>query len=57
MGQTAAVSAFLWITVVSLAAWCWLLLGQGFFWRTDVRLPGRRGTGRVAVGLCGRTGP
>ncbi|GGZ11113.1 glycosyl transferase family 2 [Streptomyces olivaceoviridis] len=42
MGQTAAVSAFLWITVVSLAAWCWLLLGQGFFWRTDVRLPGRR---------------
>ncbi|MBL1082735.1 glycosyltransferase [Streptomyces actinomycinicus] len=35
-------SAFLWITVVSLAAWCWLLLGQGFFWRTDVRLPRRR---------------
>ncbi|MFF9091243.1 glycosyltransferase [Streptomyces sp. NPDC014991] len=42
MGQTAAVSTFLWITVVSLAAWCWLLLGQGFFWRTDVRLPRRR---------------
>ncbi|MFF1280521.1 glycosyltransferase [Streptomyces sp. NPDC058299] len=42
MGQTAAVSAFLWITVGSLAAWCWLLLGQGFFWRTDVRLPRRR---------------
>ncbi|TWV31258.1 glycosyltransferase [Streptomyces misionensis] len=42
MGQTAAVSAFLWITVVSLAAWCWLLLCQGFFWRTDVRLPARR---------------
>ncbi|MEV5874585.1 glycosyltransferase [Streptomyces sp. NPDC052101] len=35
-------SALLWITVVSLAAWCWLLLGQGFFWRTDVRLPPRR---------------
>ncbi|MEV6805169.1 glycosyltransferase [Streptomyces sp. NPDC051132] len=35
-------SAFLWITVVSLAAWTWLLLGQGFFWRTDVRLPPRR---------------
>nr|WP_053711659.1 glycosyltransferase [Streptomyces sp. NRRL B-3648] len=35
-------SAFLWITVVSLAAWSWLLLGQGFFWRTDVRLPRRR---------------
>ncbi|MEV7499292.1 glycosyltransferase [Streptomyces sp. NPDC093018] len=42
MGQTAPVSAFLWITVVSLAAWCWLLLCQGFFWRTDVRLPRRR---------------
>ncbi|GGU99259.1 glycosyl transferase family 2 [Streptomyces filipinensis] len=35
-------SALLWITVVSLAAWCWLLLFQGFFWRTDVRLPSRR---------------
>ncbi|CAL9321886.1 hypothetical protein SUDANB182_06366 [Streptomyces sp. SudanB182_2057] len=34
--------AYLWITVVSLAAWAWLLLGQGFFWRTDVRLPPRR---------------
>ncbi|MFD8389651.1 glycosyltransferase [Streptomyces sp. NPDC059680] len=32
----------MWITVVSLAAWCWLLLCQGFFWRTDVRLPPRR---------------
>ncbi|KOV91777.1 glycosyl transferase family 2 [Streptomyces sp. NRRL B-3648] len=32
----------MWITVVSLAAWSWLLLGQGFFWRTDVRLPRRR---------------
>ncbi|MFF7729089.1 glycosyltransferase [Streptomyces sp. NPDC008001] len=30
-----------WITVGSLAAWLWLLLGQGFFWRTDVRLPER----------------
>ncbi|MEU3856429.1 glycosyltransferase [Streptomyces sp. NPDC028722] len=35
-------SAFLWIAVGSLAAWCWLLLGQGFFWCTDVRLPRRR---------------
>lgn len=42
VGQTAAVNAYLWITVVSLAAWAWLLLGQGFFWRTDVRLPPRR---------------
>ncbi|MFI2204964.1 glycosyltransferase [Streptomyces sp. NPDC020192] len=32
----------MWITVVSLAVWCWLLLCQGFFWRTDVRLPPRR---------------
>ncbi|WP_434096470.1 glycosyltransferase [Streptomyces mobaraensis] len=31
-----------WISVGSLAAWLWLLLGQGFFWRTDVRLPDRR---------------
>ncbi|OIJ93856.1 glycosyl transferase family 2 [Streptomyces sp. MUSC 14] len=35
-------SALMWITAVSLAAWCWLLLCQGFFWRTDVRLPPRR---------------
>ncbi|MGW3355247.1 glycosyltransferase [Streptomyces bungoensis] len=32
-------SALVWTAVVSLAAWCWLLLCQGFFWRTDVRLP------------------
>jgi len=30
-----------WIAAVSLAAWLWLLLCQGFFWRTDVRLPRR----------------
>ncbi|MGW2705532.1 glycosyltransferase [Streptomyces sp. NPDC001340] len=42
VGQTAPVSAIVWTTVVSLAAWCWLLLCQGFFWRTDVRLPPRR---------------
>ncbi|MFE6360740.1 glycosyltransferase [Streptomyces sp. NPDC057806] len=35
-------SAFVWIAVASLAAWLWLLLCQGFFWRTDVRLPDRR---------------
>ncbi|CAM5318184.1 glycosyl transferase family 2 [Streptomyces abikoensis] len=28
--------------MVSLAAWLWLLLGQGLFWRTDMRLPERR---------------
>jgi hopene-associated glycosyltransferase HpnB len=31
-----------WIAVVSLVSWLWLLLCQGFFWRTDVRLPPRR---------------
>lgn len=41
MGQTARVSAVVWIAAVSLAAWLWLLLCQGFFWRTDVRLPPR----------------
>ncbi|CCK32298.1 glycosyl transferase [Streptomyces davaonensis JCM 4913] len=35
-------STFAWIAVGSLAAWLWLLLCQGFFWRTDVRLPARR---------------
>ncbi|MCX5314947.1 glycosyltransferase [Streptomyces sp. NBC_00154] len=34
-------SAVAWIAVGSLAAWMWLLLGQGFFWRTDQRLPPR----------------
>ncbi|MGC0408023.1 hopene-associated glycosyltransferase HpnB [Streptomyces sp. SAI-195] len=39
-------SADVWtvVTVVaalSLAAWLWLLLVRGFFWRTDVRLPAR----------------
>ncbi|MEU9308556.1 glycosyltransferase [Streptomyces sp. NPDC048256] len=41
MGQTARVSAIVWIAAVTLAAWVWLLLCQGFFWRTDVRLPAR----------------
>ncbi|MFZ4246469.1 glycosyltransferase [Streptomyces griseoincarnatus] len=39
MGQTADVSAVVWSAAVSLAAWLWLLLFQGWFWRTDVRLP------------------
>ncbi|MBT2528294.1 glycosyltransferase [Streptomyces sp. ISL-99] len=34
-------SAVAWIAVGSLAAWGWLLLGHGFFWRTDQRLPRR----------------
>ncbi|MCC4322304.1 glycosyltransferase [Streptomyces malaysiensis] len=37
-------SVLMWIAAGSLAAWLWLLLGQGFFWRTDVRLP-RTGPG------------
>ncbi|GAA4791273.1 glycosyltransferase [Streptomyces ziwulingensis] len=45
MGQTAEVIAVAWTAVVSLAAWLWLLLCQGFFWRTDVRLPPRREPG------------
>ncbi|MFE6281143.1 glycosyltransferase [Streptomyces sp. NPDC057877] len=32
----------MWTAAGSLAAWLWLLLGQGFFWRTDVRLPPAR---------------
>ncbi|MFE9774366.1 glycosyltransferase [Streptomyces sp. NPDC005931] len=46
MGQTAPVSALVWTAAGSLAAWLWLLLGQGFFWRTDVRLPADRGPDR-----------
>jgi hopene-associated glycosyltransferase HpnB len=37
--QTAAMSALTWIAAGSLTAWLWLLLGQGRFWRTDIRLP------------------
>ncbi|MGW4856571.1 glycosyltransferase [Streptomyces sp. NPDC004288] len=46
-------STLAWFSVVSLAVWLWLLLGQGFFWRTDQRLPPVRrtpgGWPRVAV--------
>ncbi|MDI3389021.1 glycosyltransferase [Streptomyces sp. B-S-A8] len=35
-------SAVACTALVSLAAWLWLLLGQGLFWRTDLRLPPRR---------------
>ncbi|MFF8973346.1 glycosyltransferase [Streptomyces sp. NPDC014995] len=45
MGQTPRVSAIAWTAAVSLSAWLWLLLCQGFFWRTDVRLPPRREPG------------
>ncbi|MFD0373238.1 glycosyltransferase [Streptomyces sp. NPDC127114] len=32
-------STLAWIAIAALAVWGWLLLGQGFFWRTDQRLP------------------
>ncbi|WP_370410106.1 glycosyltransferase [Streptomyces fradiae] len=32
-------SPLAWIAIAALAVWAWLLLGQGFFWRTDQRLP------------------
>ncbi|MEU3338175.1 glycosyltransferase [Streptomyces sp. NPDC002144] len=38
-------SAIAWTAAVSLAAWLWLLLCQGYFWRTDVRLPRREDPG------------
>ncbi|MDQ0785543.1 hopene-associated glycosyltransferase HpnB [Streptomyces sp. B3I8] len=41
-GRLRRMSAVVWIALGSLLAWLWLLLGQGFFWRTDVRLPLRR---------------
>ncbi|QDQ15386.1 glycosyltransferase [Streptomyces spectabilis] len=45
-------SAVAWISAASLAAWLWLLVGQGFFWRTDLRLPPRREPERwPAVGV------
>src|SRR5690606_7222614 len=42
VGHTAHVSVVAWTAAGSLAAWLWLLLCQGFFWRTDVRLPPAR---------------
>lgn len=41
-GRLRRMSAVAWIAAASLAAWLWLLVGQGFFWRTDLRLPPRR---------------
>ncbi|WP_035845311.1 glycosyltransferase [Kitasatospora azatica] len=32
----------LWVTGLSLLCWLWLAVGQGFFWRTDLRLPPNR---------------
>ncbi|MEZ3180891.1 glycosyltransferase [Streptomyces pimonensis] len=41
-GRLRRVSAVVWSAAGSLAAWGWLLFCQGFFWRTDVRLPPSR---------------
>ncbi|MFG2824714.1 glycosyltransferase [Kitasatospora sp. NPDC048365] len=35
-------TVLLWVSVLSLVVWLWLAFGQGFFWRTDQRLPERR---------------
>ncbi|MFJ7136471.1 glycosyltransferase [Streptomyces fungicidicus] len=45
-GRLRHVSAIEWSAAGSLAAWLWLLLCQGFFWRTDVRLPPSRDPAR-----------
>ncbi|MFI2424488.1 glycosyltransferase [Streptomyces sp. NPDC018955] len=44
-GRLRQVSAVVWSAAGSLAAWSWLLFCQGFFWRTDVRLPPSRDPG------------
>ncbi|MER5307628.1 glycosyltransferase [Streptomyces sp. NPDC002773] len=36
-------STLAWFALGSSAVWAWLLLGQGFFWRTDQRLPSTPG--------------
>lgn len=38
-GRLRQMSTLAWFAIASLAIWLWLLLGQGFFWRTDQRLP------------------
>ncbi|MFI6416076.1 glycosyltransferase [Streptomyces sp. NPDC050842] len=43
-------STLAWFAIASLAAWFWLLLGQGFFWRTDQRLPPVETGRNVAAG-------
>lgn len=35
-------TALAWVAAGSLLAWLWLTFGQGWFWRTDQRLPPRR---------------
>ncbi|AXK37833.1 glycosyltransferase [Streptomyces armeniacus] len=47
------------MAVAALGTWAWLLLCQGFFWRTDVRLPHRTAPDRAASrgGRPGRAEP
>lgn len=54
-GRLQQMSPLAWFASVSLAVWVWLLLGQGFFWRTDQRLPKTgRGGGHARVRADGR---
>ncbi|MCQ4083601.1 glycosyltransferase [Streptomyces sp. RB6PN25] len=48
-GRLPRVTISIVIALVSLLAWGWLLVGQGGFWRTDVRLPPRAPGGDPAV--------
>ncbi|WP_260867444.1 glycosyltransferase [Streptomyces sp. SAJ15] len=50
-------SALMWIAWASSGAWAWLLLGQGFFWRTDLRLPAPGGLGDGLGGAGGGRAP
>jgi hopene-associated glycosyltransferase HpnB len=49
MRQTARVTVMTVVAGIALAAWIWLLVGHGGFWRTDVRLPGGDGHGEPAA--------
>ncbi|MGW6540295.1 glycosyltransferase [Streptomyces sp. NPDC055011] len=49
-------STLAWFASASLVVWVWLLLGQGFFWRTDQRLP-RGGPRARAASSPARGGP
>src|ERR1051325_8744221 len=46
-GRLPRMSTLAWFAFASLAVWVWLLLGQGFFWRTDQRLPPPRRDGHA----------
>ncbi len=58
-GRLPRMSTLAWFALGSLAVWGWLALGQGFFWRTDQRLPPTaRGRARGEAGeVAGSGGP